>query len=364
VADTNDIGFVAVRVGEGVVDAEGEPVAPGVYFRVLLGGITGHKDFARDAGLLLEPRQCLPVAVAAIRAFIEHGDRTDRKKARLKYVLDRMGHDAFLAETVKHLPAGVTVRRVSLEHCELPAPPDRFAHVGVHRQKQPGLNYVGVVLRVGRMTAAQMRGLADVAARHGGSSIRLTVWQNLLLTDVPDGEVESVKRGLERLGLGWSGTAVRAGLVACTGNAGCKFSSTDTKRHAADIAAYLDAAGVRLDTPVNIHLTGCPHSCAQHYIGDVGLLGTKVSVGDDMVEGYHVYVGGGYGPGQGIGRELLRDVAAADVGPLLERLFRGYQERRNGRDGGPAPESLLEFTRRQSVEELRDLLQPEPAAAT
>jgi ferredoxin-nitrite reductase len=172
-----------------------------------------------------------------------------------------------------------------------------------------------------------------------------------------------VKRELEALGLGWSATAVRAGLVACTGNAGCKFSSTDTKRHAADIAACLDAAGVRLDTPVNIHLTGCPHSCAQHYIGDIGLLGTKVSVGEEMVEGYHVYVGGGCGPEQGIGRELLRDVVASDVGPLLGRLFRVYQDhRRNDRNGATA-ESFLEFTRRHSVEELRHLLQPEAAVA-
>jgi len=183
------------------------------------------------------------------------------------------------------------------------------------------------------------------------------------VSDVPDAEVESVKGELEALGLGWSATSVRAGLVACTGNAGCKFSSTDTKRHAADIAAYLDAAGVRLDMPVNIHLTGCPHSCAQHYIGDVGLLGTKVAVGEEMVEGYHVYVGGGCGPEQGIGRELLRDVVASEVGPLLERMFRAYQQRRHNVGDGGTPESVLEFTRRHSVEELRELLQPEAAAA-
>ena len=361
VADTNDIGFVAVRVAEGAADSEGDSVAPGVYFRMQLGGITGHKDFARDTGLLLEPAQCLPVAAAALRAFIDHGDRTDRKKARLKYVLDRMGIDGFVAETQKRLPAGTSLRRLPLEQCEQPAPPDRLAHVGVHPQKQPGRFYVGVVLPVGRITSAQMRGLAAVADRHGSGTIRLTVWQNLLVSDVPENQVDSVKRELEAIGLGWSATAVRSGLVACTGNAGCKFSSTDTKRHGAEIASYLDAAGVCLDTPVNIHLTGCPHSCAQHYIGDVGLLGTKVAVGDDMVEGYHLYVGGGCGPEQDIGREVLRDVVAEDLGPVLERMFRAYQERRCG--GADAPESFQAFTRRHTVEELRELLQPEAAAA-
>src|SRR4029078_12058553 len=110
-----------VRVGDGVVDADGAAVPPGVYFRIQLGGITGHKDFARDAGVLLEPRQCLPVAVAALRAFIEHGDRTYRKKARLKYVLDRMGLDGFVAEALKHLPAGMKLRRVPVEACRPPA---------------------------------------------------------------------------------------------------------------------------------------------------------------------------------------------------------------------------------------------------
>jgi ferredoxin-nitrite reductase len=164
-----------------------------------------------------------------------------------------------------------------------------------------------------------------------------------------------VKRELEALGLGWSATAVRAGLVACTGNTGCRFSSTDTKRHAGEIAAHLDGRGVVLDTPVNIHLTGCPHSCAQHYIGDVGLLGTKVAVGDDMVEGYHLFVGGGCGPEQNVGREVLRDVVAADVARVLEGLFKAYLERRVRSDG--ATESFQGFTRRHTVEALREMMQ-------
>jgi ferredoxin-nitrite reductase len=361
VADTNDIGFVAVRLPGGAKGADGAEIPPGVYFRMQLGGITGHKDFARDTGLLLEPRQCLPAAVAAVKAFIDHGDRTDRKKARLKYVLDRMGLDGFVAEMQKHLPAGLDLRRLPVEACEPPPPPDRLAHVGVHAQKQPGLFYAGVVLPVGRMSADQMRGLAAIAERHGSGTIRLTVWQNVLISDIPRDAVEPAKRELEALGLGWSATAVRAGLVACTGNTGCRFSSTDTKRHAADIADHLDSRGLNLDVPVNVHLTGCPHSCAQHYIGDVGLLGTKVAVGDDMVEGYHLFVGGGCGPEQNVGREVLRDVVAADVPRVLEGLFRSYLQHRRG--AGAAPESFHEFTRRHGVEALREMTQREGAMA-
>src|SRR5579864_6411581 len=96
--DTNDIGFAAVLV------EEGGGIEPGVFFRLQLGGITGHGDFARDAGVLLKPEECVPAAIAVIRVFIAEGDRTDRKRARLKYVLDRLGLERFLAEAEKHLP--------------------------------------------------------------------------------------------------------------------------------------------------------------------------------------------------------------------------------------------------------------------
>src|SRR5439155_19360916 len=116
VEDSNDIGFSAVRVGEGKADGDGKSVAPGVYFGMALGGITGHKDFARDAGVLLAPDECVPVAAAALRVFIEHGDRTDRRKARLKYVLDARGIDWYVRETEAAL--GRKLRRLKLEECE------------------------------------------------------------------------------------------------------------------------------------------------------------------------------------------------------------------------------------------------------
>src|SRR5688572_3922678 len=320
VSDTNDIGFTAVRVPEGKL------VRPGVYFRMQLGGITGHKDFARDTGLLLEPEQCLPVAVAALRVFIDNGDRTDRKKARLKYVLDQWGIEKYVEEMKRHL--SFTPARLPLEECEMPEPSRRLAHMGFHAQKQEGTYYCGVVVPVGRLTVAQMRGLAAVAERHGSGTIRLTVWQNLLISDIPQEKIGTVKAELRAMDLDWAPSAIRSALVACTGNTGCKFSATHTKKHALDIARHLDANVSELDQPVNVHLTGCPHSCAQHYISEIGMLGTKIAVGEQMVEGYHVYVGGGCGADQGLGREIARDVPADDAGPLVERMMRAYLEHR------------------------------------
>jgi ferredoxin-nitrite reductase len=340
--DTNDIGFTAVRV------AEGKAVPAGVYFRLTLGGITGHQDFARDTGVLLRPEECVPVAAAVVRVFIDNGDRTDRKKARLKYVLDRWGLEKYLEETEKHLPSKLL--RLPLDQCEPRPAVDRVGHIGFHPQRQPGLSYVGVVLPVGKMTCDQMRGLAAIAERHGSTTLRMTVWQNLLIADIPEDRIEAVKREIEALGFGWKATQVRSGLVACTGNFGCKFASSDTKTHAMQIADHLDAR-LELDVPINIHVTGCPNSCAQHYIGDIGLLGTKVSVSEeDMVEGYHLFLGGGYGAEQDIGREIYRDVKAEEAPSVIERMLRGYLAARLGPE-----ESFRDFTKRYSTEQLKEL---------
>ena len=126
---------------------------------------------------------------------------------------------------------------------------------------------------------------------------------------MPDAQISVAEAAIEALGLTTKASLIRAGLVACTGNAGCKFAASDTKRHAEEIAAWCESR-VELDGPVNIHLTGCHHSCAQHYIGDVGLLACKVEGADDApaVEGYHILVGGGFGPDAALAREIYRDV--------------------------------------------------------
>ncbi len=333
--DTNDIGFSAVRV------AAGKSVPAGIHFRVAVGGITGHGDFAGDLGVLIAPGQCLPVAVAIVRVFIDEGDRTDRKRARLKYVLDRLGRERFLAMVEAHLPAPLT--RFPAADCEPRPDLDRGAHIGFHPQRQPGRVYCGVALPVGKLTVDQMRGIAAIAEGYGSGTIRLTVWQNLLISDIREDDRAAVEAALDGIGLAARATPVRAGLVACTGSSGCKFSASDTKRHALAIADHLDAK-LKLDTPLNIHLTGCPNSCAQHYIGDIGLLGTKIVDDDKEIEGYHVYLGGGFGARRELAREVMRDVPATEVPEVLERMLREYLDGR-----ASAQESFQAFTRRRSL---------------
>jgi ferredoxin-nitrite reductase len=337
VADTNDIGFVAVRIGEG------RSIPAGVYFRVLLCGITGHKQFASDCGLLLRPEQAVAVAAAMIRVFIDHGDRTDRKKSRLKYLVDRWGIEKFVAEAEKRL--AFPLLRVPPEECEPRNAVDRAGHIGVHPQRQAGLYYIGVSVPVGRLQVNQMRALADIAEQCGNGELRLTVWQNLILPNIPTERVESAVEGLRDAGLDCTAGAVLRGTVACTGNRGCRYAATDTKSHAVELANRLDAS-FKIERPVNLHVTGCPHSCAQHYVGDIGLLGTKVG----GAEGYQVVIGGGSDRDQGLARELIPSVAFIDLPPMLESLFAAFEERRNPR------ESFLEFSRRHTIPELQSFL--------
>jgi len=343
VADTNDIGFLAVRV------TEERSVPAGIYFRALLGGITGHRQFACDCGLLLRPEEVVAVAAAMVRVFVRNGDRTDRKKARLKYLLDNWGVERFLEETEKLL--AFPLIRVPAAECEARHAIDRTAHVGVHPQSQKGLHYIGVILPVGQLPSPQMRALADIAEKFGTAELRLTVWQNLIIPNVSSENLEAARKAIRDAGLNYQATTVLSGTVACTGNKGCRFAATDTKSHALQLARHLDARFPVLDQPINLHVTGCPHSCAQHYIGDIGLMGVKVS----GQEGYQIVLGGGADNDQGLGRELIASIRFDDLPAKLERLFAAYVSER---DTG---ETFLRFTRRHDIATLQSFCNRENA---
>ena len=352
VEDTNDIGLRAVRV----VKEEGT-ILPGIYFRVALGGATGHKAFARDLGVLVRLEETLKVTAALIRVYIAHGNRNDRKKARLKHLLDSWTLDQYLAETEKLL--GYRLLRAPLDAAgqspleearALPAVP--HSHIGVFPQKQIGLNYVGVALPVGQITPGQMLRLADLADNYGSGEVRLTVWQNLIIPNVPDAFVETLKKALVKMGLDWRQSNLRSGFVACTGNSYCKFAGANTKSHALELMDWLDKR-FQLDLPINVHLTGCPNSCAQHYMGDIGLLGAKVKVEGESVEGYHVFVGGGFGNHQALGRQIFTGVSFQSLKPTLEKMLRGYLRHRN--EG----ERFQSFTHRHDLNTLQRIFSNE-----
>lgn len=350
VSDTNDIGFLAVDVQE-----NDQGVESGIYCRILLGGITGHEDFARDTGIICYPEDTPEISEAMLRVYIEHADRTNRKKARLKYVLDEHGFDWFIEKTQAMLDSfGNDVKLVKLaKEFDAPrAPINRQGHIGVHPQSETGMNYIGVALKVGHMTPEQMRKIGSLAQQYGKNDIRLTVWQNLLIPHIKDEDVATVVSAIEAMGLSVNASSFAAGAIACTGRWGCKFAGAYTKQDATRLVEHLEAK-FELDQPINIHLTGCHHTCAQHYIGDIGMIGAAAADGS---EGYNIFLGGGSDTDQGLARYLIGPVAATEICELIEHVVGTYLSLREG------TESFLAFTRRHTEEELQQKLLPEALA--
>jgi ferredoxin-nitrite reductase len=332
VEDTNDIGIKAV-----IVNGE-------VFFRIALGGATGHQTFARDLGVLVKPAELNKVVVALVRVYIANGNRTDRKKARLEHLLESWPLERYLAETQKLL--GYTLERAPVSS---PSPSDGetaglrvHTHIGAYPQKQKGLNYIGAAVPVGRITPKQLQRVAEIADLYGCGEIRLTVWQNFIIPNIPDTFVETVCKALRKIGFDTKQSHIRNGFIACTGNSYCKFAQSNTKGHALALADYLDKR-LTLDQPINIHLTGCPNSCAQHYMGDVGLLGTK-NKGEEC---YHVFVGGGFGANQAVGRQVFTNVTSAELPQTLEKMLKGFLRRRE------PDETFQKFTQRHDLNNLQ-----------
>jgi ferredoxin-nitrite reductase len=342
--ETNDIGFKAISV------LDGGPVSAGIWMHLLIGGITGHESLAQNTGVVCQPDECNEVADAIIRVFIHHGNRTDRNRARLKYLLDDWGLDKFLLAVEERL--GRRLQRLEEAYISPRTSIDRYAHLGPHPQKAENENWLGVVIPVGQLSANQMRGLASIAHREGDGEIRLTVWQNLIIPSIRTERLDHVIQQLEALNLSTSPNSLRGGLVACTGANGCKFAAAETKGDALVIADYIESR-LAVDVPINIHLTGCHHSCAQHYIGDIGLIAKKIPINDDgdTIAGYDIIVGGGFGTEAKIGEMLWPAIPTEECPNKIESILSAYLNHRIN-----SSEAFTTFINRLTVGKLKKLI--------
>jgi len=337
--ETCDLGFRAVRVPPGAA------VPSGVYFRLLLGGATSHGRFARDAGVVIDPEHCLEVLEQVLGIYVEHGDRTNRRRARLLYLLESWGLERFMAQLRRRLEERVPgaprslLAPLPLGACEPAIPADRSAHIGFHNQKPRGKSYVGITTRDGLLRSDQARGLADLASEYGSGELRLSAQQNLLIPGLPDTQLHRVKDALAELSLGWSASAVRAGLLACTGSAGCPFAAGDVKRRAEELAQHLESQ-FTFEQPLTIRLSGCHRGCADHGVADIGLLAVRTEPGTLGAECYQLLLGGQAGEAVRLGREFANGLSAADVPRVVQGVVERYFEQRRGQ------ESFREFVGR------------------
>jgi sulfite reductase (ferredoxin) len=277
----------------------------------------------------------------------QQGLRQSRDRARMKHLFLREGWTAetFLADLNRRLGYQLDPA------VEEKIPDDIYRdHVGIHRQKQPGLCYVGLSVLRGRMTGTQLSAVAALAKRYGNGQLRTTVMQNLLVVNVPANQAPELARELEALGLPVQGSSFWRGAIACTGSEFCKLAITETKGFTRWIVDELEERLPGFDQQLKLHVTGCPNSCGQHWIADIGMEGKKIKHQGKLEDAYYFCVGGAVGLHQQTARPVGYRCLATEVPDALERLLTGYlQARRPG-------ENLRAYFSRSSDEQLREQL--------
>jgi sulfite reductase (ferredoxin) len=344
--EINDVGLTALR----------HPETGETGFSVRVGGgLSTDPRFAVRLDAFVRWHQVLPV-VRAISEVFRDSDvlRQNREKARLKFLFLTHGWTAerFLAELTGRLG-------FALEPAVPEDPPDDVYrdHVGIHPQKQAEYAYAGLAILRGRMTPGELRAVAALADRYGTGEIRTTNMQNLLVLNVRRDRAPALAGELEAAGLRLEGSPFWRGTVACTGTEFCKLALTETKGFARWMVEDLEGRLPGFDQHVKLHVTGCPNSCGQHWIADIGLEGKKLKLDGQLVDAYYFCVGGAVGRHQATARPIGYRVAAAEVPASVERLLRAYlAQRRPG-------ENFRRFTARHTDDELRGLLAGEEVAA-
>ncbi len=286
-------------------------------FNVLVGGFFSAKrcEAAVSLNAWVTPDQVVDLSRAILEVYRDNGLRSNRQKARLMWLIDEWGMDKFRTEVEQQL--GYSLQSEA-EQDEIVW--EKRDHVGVYPQKQAGLNYVGLHVPVGRLYAKDMFELARIAEVYGDGEIRLTVEQNLIIPNVPDSRLEDLLKEPLLKVFTIDPPALERALVSCTGNQFCNFALIETKNRALALVHELD---LELDVPksVRIHWTGCPNSCGQPQVADIGLMGTKTRKDGKTVEAVDIYMGGKVGKDAQLGTCVMKSIPCEDLKPLLRDLL-------------------------------------------
>ncbi|HEX3225536.1 MAG TPA: nitrite/sulfite reductase [Gaiellaceae bacterium] len=302
------------------------------------GGLSSVPRIARDLGVFVPKEQANEILGAVTSVWSEDLKyRMSRVKARLKFMVDDIGAEGMLERVETRL--GRTLERYDLP----PVGAQPSAHIGVHPQKD-GRRYIGLPVPLGLSSGDQLIAVADLVESFGGD-IRLTRQQNLIVTGVMD--VDATLAALAAVGLSLETNEVWANSIACTGEPHCNFSVGETKERLRELLEHLESTFGGDIAELRLHLDGCPHACAQHWVGDLGFQATTGKDADgNRIAAYDIFVRGSLGPAPQIGASLFRRVASEELEAAVEGLIRGWLDER--RDG----ETFTEFQRRVSDDEL------------
>ncbi len=362
----NDILLVAQRRS---VDTE-------ICFRLHL---NGNAENCGDTGILIQPSQCILVLTALASVYLEYtknNPRIERKKPRLRHLLADWGVESYLEQVQQNLSFPLQLTSCNLsknrqDACSTKSEFDcvseyscgvgilpahsrseksipNYQHLGIHPQQQSGFSYIGIALPLGRLESKQLRNLANLAQTFAGGTLRLTPWQNLLISDIPNSQLLQVKQQITDWGFHWSTTNLDSCLVACAGSSGCTSAMTDTQSHAIETVKDLGQK-LQIDRPINIHFSGCEKSCAQHHPVDITLVGIQIEHGNETVPGYDIYAGKTDSP---FGRQIFQGVRVTEIASSMHKLLQIYQKSRS------PDESFGEFVDKCAINKLQQLLNP------
>jgi sulfite reductase (ferredoxin) len=339
--EINDIGLTAVQRASAGGSETGFSLRVG-------GGLSADPHLAVRLNAFVPWRQVVPV-IRGIAEMFRDAEvlREHRERARLKFLFLRHGWTAETFQQTLEDRIGLALDPAVPEE----VPNDVYRdHVGIHPQKQPGLSYVGAAVLRGRLTADQMDTAANLAEQFGTGELRTTNMQNLLILNVPLARTEALARELATIGLPAQGSPFWRGAIACTGTEFCKIAITETKGFARWVVEQMEERLPQFDQQLKLHVTGCPNSCGQHWIADVGLEGKKIKADGRLQDAYYFCVGGSVGKHQGIARPVGYRCLASGVPDALERLLAAYLELRL------SGENLRQFFGRFSNDEIRAFL--------
>lgn len=310
------------------------------------GGLASTPRLAKSLGVFIEPHDVIPVLRAVLDEWRSQPRyRMSRVKARIKFMMDDYGPQGF-----RELIEARLGRKLE-DLSEEPSPRETTSHMGIHSQKQPGLYYVGFSVFTGRVTGEQLLVIADLLGTFGGD-FRVTRQQNFILSGVPETRLNQVLDAMAGLGFTPNPCPLRANSIACTGNPYCNYAVVNAKETLNAVVEHLENVfGPQTMQELNLGLNvdGCPHACAHHWVGDIGLQGTTLrqpGQGSETREAYEIYLRGGLGANAAIGRPILHRVPADEVHLYVERLVQAYLTGRQNR------ESIQSFFNRYADEEL------------
>lgn len=284
-------------------------------FNVAVGGKMGSGGYriASPLNLFVVPEQAAALCSEIVGIFRDHGARELRTKARLAFLIENWGVEKFRSELERR--AGRPLASAGIDQRE----PKHTDHVGVFRQKQAGLNYVGLTVPVGRMTSEQMLQAAELAESYGNGQIRLTVGQNLIIANVPDSRIGELTEAPLLKELRYDPSEVMRGLVSCTGMDYCHFALIETKGWALKTARVLEEK-LGKTQPLRMHWSGCPAGCGNHASADIGFLGKNIKLRGEIVEAVDVFAGGAAGREPNPPIKILEDVPCEDLPEVIAGL--------------------------------------------